>query len=85
MTTVPTIGEQLAENLVAVDVRVAGWDGYTCAVCKRTVQAGERVADLADGRGLVHVAGCSRDPRAAASAAARAPRPERQRLAPRGA
>lgn len=85
-----TIDQALTANLVATDARAAGWDGDRCAVCGKTVQAGERVADLADGRGLVHVLRCagmadaSRRARAA-TAAAREPQPEPRRSAARGA
>ena len=86
MTTVSSLDQALAANLVAVNSRTADYaDGSRCSVCRRTVQAGERVAELADGTGTVHVQLCatmahasrrSRPRTTAATAAARAPRLE---------
>lgn len=76
-----TLADALTANLIATEARAAGWDGDRCAVCGKIVQAGQRIADLADGRGLVHVLRCagmadaSRRTRAA-TAAAREPQPE---------
>lgn len=85
-----TLAEALTMNLVATDARRAEWDGDRCAVCGKTVRAGQRIADLTGGRGLVHVLRCagmadaSRRARAA-TAAAREPQPEQRRPAARGA
>lgn len=46
-------------QLVADGVRGAQADSGTCAVCGRAIRRGDRIADLADGGGIVHVAGCS--------------------------
>lgn len=50
--------ERLNANLVASNARTATASGARCAVCRRRVRAGDRVADLADGR-LVHIAKCT--------------------------
>ena len=52
-----TVDMALSANLVADNARTATSGGY-CAVCRREVRRGERIADLAAG-GLVHVARCS--------------------------
>ncbi len=42
---------------VATNARTLGWHAGPCAVCGYAMLAGDRVADLADGR-TVHLAGC---------------------------
>jgi hypothetical protein len=84
--TAPTgsLEERLAANLVADNARIAGRDGAACAVCLRTVRPGERVADLAGARGLVHVARCSASPAAAPPAPRRPSRRPVPRVASHG-
>lgn len=64
-------------QLVADGVRIAQADVGTCAGCGLTVRPGQRIADLPDGRGIVHVARCAATAATAATAAAR-PRPRRR-------
>jgi len=81
-----TTAEALAANVVADRARTADYaDGSRCEVCHCYIQGGERIADLADGSGTIHVSGCSRYASAAATVAARAPQPEPRRPAARGA
>jgi hypothetical protein len=56
--------------LVASNARDARPGAGRCAVCRRELQPGQRIADLADGTGAVHIAPCS---------AAAVPAPTRKR------
>ena len=59
------IEETLAVGLIADHARTAGWGSGRCAVCDWPIQPGNRIADLADGSGLIHVRCAAKAPRTA--------------------
>lgn len=59
MSAAVTLDQALSANLIAVNSRVATYSGGRCAICRRVIEAGERIADLARSGALVHVAICS--------------------------